>query len=109
MQIKKDEGIGETESEAVFGEFFINEEIGQNTKGNIDDQGHITDTEAGFVLHHGGDAVETGRSKTVFHNKELVVESQQNSDQNNVYISKGGFDVVGTQNCHGKHRLSFSV
>ena len=59
----------------------VNQEISQNTQGNIYDQRHITDTEAGLVLYHSGNAVKSCGGEIVFNDKKLIIKGQQHRDQ----------------------------
>lgn len=88
LQIQKRKGIGQTEYQAAGSKITIYKKVGKNTKRHIDQQRHIADTEAGFVLHHSGNAIETGRSKPIFYDKQLVVEGQQNRHEDNQKIGK---------------------
>lgn len=44
---------------------------------DVDEQTQIADADAGYILNHGADAVETGRCKVVRKDKQLIVEGTE--------------------------------
>jgi len=92
LQQEEGSGIYETEAQRPAGEAFVNQEPGQRTERDVDQEGHVADAETGFVLDHGGNAVQTRRGEIVVDDKQLIIEGQKHGNQRYCEIGK---DTVG--------------
>lgn len=78
LQQQKGEGIDQGKQQGFHRKGFLYRKIGKNTKGNVDQQGHVANGKAGFILHHGGNAVKPCRRKAVLDDEDMVVKGKQN-------------------------------
>ena len=74
LQSQKGKRIGNGKQQSLHRKLLLYQKIGGNGQGNIDEQGHITDAEAGFILDHCGDTVEASRGEIVGYDKNEVVK-----------------------------------
>ena len=88
LQKQKDKGVHQAETQRPLGKGFMHQKISQNTQGHIDQQRHIGNAEPCFVLYHGGNTVDAGGSKPVFHDKQLIIKGQKNRQKNNLPIGE---------------------
>ena len=84
-------GIDKGKHQRLDGKIPFNQKKCHTAKGYVDNQRHVTDTEAGLVLDHSGDTVQTCRCKMVFHDKDVVIQRQKNSNTDHVEI---GYNVL---------------
>jgi len=110
LKKQKDERVGQAKDERALGKGPIDQKIGHNTQRHVDDQRHITDTKAGLVLDHGGNAVEPRRCKAVIDDKQLVVEGKQDGGQHDAHIGQQTFaNLIFLNDRRGVHHMNFSI
>jgi len=100
LQEEIGKGVDQREDQRLKGELLIHDKVSSSTERNIDQQGHIADTEAGFILDHRCNTVQSGRSKMVEDDKDMVVQCQKQSGRNDDTVAKDGILPV-----HGDHLL----
>lgn len=89
LQVQEREGIYKAEDQGAHSKPLIDKKPRDHAKRDIDDQGHIADAEAGFILEHGGDAVESRGSESVLYDKKLIIEGQQQRDGDDAQVRDG--------------------
>lgn len=108
LQPKERKRIYGGENKGFYSIFFADEQKGRNTQRGVYNKRHIAYAEACFILYHGCNAVESGRCKVVFNNKNIVVCCQQQRHKNNDDVRKNllkkVFHINRLPNCSAHNR-----
>mgnify|MGYP003445039221 CR=1 FL=1 len=76
------------------GQRFADLEKHQDRQGDIDQQAHIADADAGHILDHGAKTVQTGRGEAVGKDEQLIVQRTDQRQNNDHKISKNLFHTM---------------